>query len=235
MKILDRITERGLAKIRKRIWFSLSIVTIFFVFCSIMTAFNYFEIVYAKTFTTVDVEVDMTIEDHLYPEELSEDATFSFWVNFTVYNPSNKDLRMWLIGIELWVRDHAREDRTDLSRSTVDIWVEGKSFYPIVVDSKTYQEDAGIVNSHSSEKIDFQFELARDENEIKTVNLIQIYNYAVKEKNISIEKIEWLHSFRSMLFIKGVCKDYSGFNTSYLIGIPTIDIKQQVIYTQEGE
>lgn len=200
-----------------------------------MTAFNYFEIVYAKTFTTVDVEVDIIIEDHLYPEELSETAAFNLWINFTVYNPSNKDLRMWLVGIELWVRDYAREDRTDLSRASVDIWVEGKSFYPVVVNSKTYREDAGIVNHSSSGRFDFQFELSMNENETKTENLIQIYNYAVKEKNISFEKIEWLHSFRSMLFIKGVRKDYSGFNTSYLIGIPTIDIKQQMIYTQEGK
>lgn len=130
-----------------------AVITIMFMVSLVLsgiTVVNYSEIVRAKIFTGFSV----TASPVLHLDAYGEPDYLTLHLNFTVDNPSKKELRVWVFNFKAWVRDLPMESGTDNSRWNTDIpiYVNGTKlwYYPVVFRSFSFDRPQVIVGAGES-------------------------------------------------------------------------------------
>ena len=174
---------------------------------SVLTAHNYTESAKARLLADIYTEA---IPDLKF-DSLGNLESVNMSIQFTINNPSQKELKVWILNYKGWLRDLSLEDGTDTSRWMIDGTIvvndTEQRYYPVFVASYSFDTPAIIVESESSITITKYLELSWtvDSTIMKTV--MNIYNYSIANG----QNPEWYDFSSAILFIQDI-PPYSGPN-----------------------
>jgi hypothetical protein len=221
-------TGRTSRRLRLLTWvIFLAVVTSFLGF-SAATIDNYTQVVIAKVTASVSLEAEVIVVDA--EGGLDVDSQFLIWANYTVTNPSSRSLRMWLIQMKAWLRDYEVEDGKNLQRAFRDDRVKVETeqgvqtlyYYPVLFRTKSYISTVALIDPHSNATFSNLWQISASLDPSTTEDLLSIYNYAITEKGMNPEDLEWHYFAQVLLFVHGVRRDYTGPNDAYLLQLPLI-------------
>lgn len=186
-------------------WASLTVIFSISLILSFITAYNYTEIAKARILADVSTEA--------IPHLIYDDAGFLEKVNitieFTVNNPSQRVLKVWILNYKGWIRDMPLEDGVDDSRWMVDgklsVNEVEQRYYPIFTTSYSFDSPDILVQSESSIIITKYLELSMEIDSTIMSNFISIHDYT---RAIG-QEMEWYLYSSSILFINDI-PAYSG-------------------------
>ena len=194
-------------------WASLTVIFSISLILSFTTAYNYTEI--AKARILADLSID-AIPNLIYDDTGSLEKV-NLTIEFTVNNPSQKVLKIWILNFKGWIRDLPLEHGVDNSRWMIDgsILVNGieQRYYPIFTASYSFDSPEILVQSNSNLTITQYLELSMEIDSTIMSNFISIHDYAASID----QEIEWYSYSSGIIFINDI-PAYSGpDNTANLI------------------
>ena len=192
---------------KKLAWAFMTILFSISLILSVLTAHNYTEI--AKARILADISTDV-IPDLKY-DSLGNLESVNMTVEFTIINPSQKALKVWILNYKGWLRDLPMEDGTDISRWMIDgkmtIGDTEQSYYPVFVASYSFDVPAIIVEPQSNTTITKYLELNQTVDPTIMETVVSIYNYSIANGH----DIEWYDYSSAIIFIQDI-PQYSGPN-----------------------
>ena len=197
--------SEGVFDFRKLVW---SIVTILFsisLVLSLTTAYNYTEIAKARVLLDFSTTTSFAIEEDAGGRLERVNLT----IEFSIVNPSQKELRVWILNYKGWLRDLSMEDGTDTSRWTVDGKLpteDGEQrYYPVFAASYSFDNPQVFVAPGESVTITKYLVLDSQADVSIMQNAASIYNYSKSTGNDA----EWLDYSSAIVFITDI-EPYSG-------------------------
>ena len=192
---------------RQFVWASLTVIFSISLILSFTTAYNYTEIAKARILANLSIDTTpQLIYDHAGDLE-----KVNLTIEFTVNNPSQKVLKIWILNYKGWIRDMPLEDGVDNSRWMIDgnIFVNEieQRYYPIFTASYSFDSPEILVQPESSLTVTKYLELSMEIDSTIMSNFISIHNYA---NNIG-QEIEWYTYSSGIIFINDI-PPYSGPN-----------------------
>jgi hypothetical protein len=191
-------------------------VTVFFVislFFSVLTVDNYQDIARAKalTFFTTETKTLLSYDGNGALESLG------LHLNMTVHNPSGKELRLWLVGYKVWLRDWPMEDGMETGRRTVDgdLVVDNATrfYYPVFSTSFSFGTEDLIAPSHTDLVVTRTLQL----NESVDENIMQNAREILAHANATGRNAEWYEHAMVRIFIQVNGDVTEGQSTDFLI------------------
>ncbi|MDO9537001.1 MAG: hypothetical protein Q7J68_01620 [Thermoplasmata archaeon] len=192
---------------RKIVWSIVAVICVISLIFSAMAGFNYTELVKAKvlTYVTTDEIVTLAFDSSGYLESVN------LTLNFNMVNPSQKDIKAWIITYKGWVRDIPYEDGTDRSRWRVDgtILVNGtdQAFFPVFASSYSFDNPAIIIPGNSNFSVTRYIILNRTNYPDIMAGVESILN----QTTVNGTDLEWMHYTSAILLINDI-PPYSGPN-----------------------
>lgn len=167
---------------------------------SVPAAQNYTEIAKAKSLTVVATEANPVLTFGANGSLESVNMT----LDFTVVNPSGKELRLWVLTYKGWVRDLPLEEDADNSRWMVDgnLYIDSteKKFYPVFAAPFSFDNPRILVPPNSNVTVTKSIILNGTNYPDILANIWDIWNYT---DAIGLE-LEWMHYTSTILFIEDV-------------------------------
>ena len=188
---------------KKLVWAFIGILVAISLILSVITAYNYTEIAKARILADISTEA---LPDVKY-DSAGNMESVNMSVQFTINNPSQKELKIWILNYKGWLRDLPLEDNPSLSRWMIDgklpVNDTEQRYYPVFVASYSFDVPAILVEPESSIIITRYIELnwTVDFTIMKTVS--DIYNYS------NGENLEWYDYSSAIIFIQDI-PSYSG-------------------------
>jgi len=192
---------------RRIVWTLISIFFIISLVLSLFAASNYTEIARASVLSYV-----ATDETAMLAFDSSGDLeSVNMTLKFTIVNPSQKELRTWILTYKGWLRDIPMEEGTDTSRWRVDGNIETNGtqmrYYPVFVTTYALDNPQVIVPALSNVTITRYLEIDQSNYPDILSNIASIYNHSA-DTGVALE---WLHYTSAILFIQGI-PQFSGAN-----------------------
>ena len=194
-------------------WALLTIIFSISLILSFTTAYNYTEIAKARILTDLSIHSTpmLTYDNSGALEKVN------ITIEFTVNNPSQKVLKIWILNYKAWIRDMQLEDGVDTSRWMIDgnLFVNEieQRFYPVFTASYSFDSPEILVQPESNLTVTKYLELSMEIDFTIMSNFINIYNYTT---DIG-QEIEWYSYSSGIIFINDI-PAYSGpDNTANLI------------------
>jgi hypothetical protein len=192
---------------RQIVWTIITIVFIASLILSVFAAGNYTEIARAKILTYVATDETATLAF----DNSGNLESVNLTLEFTIVNPSHKELRTWILTYKGWLRDISLEDKTDTSRWMIDGRLEEngtlKRYYPVFVTSYALDNPQVIVPPMSNITITRYIEVNESNYPDILSNIGSIYNHSAALGN----ELEWLHYTSAIIFIQDM-PSFSGVN-----------------------
>ena len=181
------------------VMFSVSLVL------SVFTAQNYTEVAKARILADISTEA---VPDLKY-DSLGNLESVNMSVHFTIINPSQKELRVWILNYKGWLRDMPLEDDVDTSRWRIDgkltVNDTEQRYYPVFVASYSFDNPVITIGPESNKTITKYLELNWTIDSTIMETVIEIYNYS------NGQGLEWYDYSSAVIFIQDI-PPYSGPN-----------------------
>ena len=194
---LNNIDYKRLAWVIIVVMFSTSLVL------SAFTAYNYTEI--AKARILADIYTETTPE--LKYDSAGNLESVNMTIQFTVKNPSQKELRVWILNYKGWLRDLPLEDGADTSRWMIDgklpVNDTEQRYYPVFSASYSFDTPVIIVEPESDTVITKYLELNWTVDSTIMETVVKIHNYS------NGQNLEWYDFSSAIIFIHDI-PQYSG-------------------------
>jgi hypothetical protein len=207
------MTETVAPKVFKRpgprqiVWAIITMIFIISLVFSVLAVQNYTEIARAKILSYVATDETETLAFDSSGSLESVNLT----LQFTIVNPSHKELKIWVLTYKSWLRDISMEDGTDTSRWRVDGRLDTggaqRRYYPVFATSYSFDNPAVIVPPMSNMTIIRYLEVNQGNYPDILSNIASINNYT----SALGKDIEWLHYTSAILFTQGMPQS-SGIN-----------------------
>ncbi len=161
-----------------------------------ISAANYTEIVKAKALTEVITHDSASIEY----DALGKPESVNMTVNFTIFNPGGKSVRVWILTYKAWVRDLPGELGLDDSRDGGAIIVNGTEqlYFPVFVATFSFDSPKIIVPPESNLTLTRNIILNRTNYPDIMDDFTGINEYYA---GVGLE-LEWTHYTSAILFIE---------------------------------
>lgn len=198
---------------KQLVWASLTVIFSISLILSFTTAQNYTEIAKARILAGLSLEAT----PHMIYDDAGNLETLNVTIEFTVNNPSQKVLKIWILNFKGWIRDMPLEDEVDRSRGMMD----GKQqindieqrYYPVFVASYSFYNPEILVEPGSSQTITEYLELSMEIDSTTMSNVISICNYT---KDMG-QEIEWYSYSSGIIFINDIPPYAGSTNTANVI------------------
>lgn len=194
---------------RQLVWAFLTVIFSITLILSFTTASNYTEIARARILA--DLSMDFT--PVLIYDGAGNLEKVNMTIDFTVNNPSQKTLKIWILNFKAWIRDMPLEDDVDSSRWMIDgempVNETVQRYYPIFTASYSFDNPVILVPPGSNITITRYLELDMDVDSAIMGNLIGILNYTAGIGH----GIEWYSYSSCIIFINDI-PPYSGPNSN---------------------
>jgi len=188
-------------------WVLISLVCGISLALSAFSADNYMDIAKAKILSYVETTETTALQFDVNGSLSSVNLT----LEFRIVNPSDKELRTWILTYKGWLRDTPMEDGTDTSRWMIDGRLEYNGtemrFYPVFVTTYSLDNPSVIVPARSEITVTRWLDVNRGNYPDIMSNMADIYNHTASGG----QELEWMHYTSSILFIQGI-EQYAGPN-----------------------
>ena len=198
---------------RQIVWLIITAMCIISLIFSVLAAQNYTEVTKASILSYVVTEENAT----LTYDTAGNLESVNMSLDFTIVNPSMKELKTWIFVYKGWVRDLPLENGIDTSRQRVDgtIYKNGseQSYYPVFRASFSFENPSYIVPARSNLTLTCYIILNQSNYPEIFGNLEEIYNYSASVGH----ELEWMHYTSSFLYIRDVPPFAGPDNTANLV------------------
>ena len=216
-----RIDSRRIRLIRILLWIALASVVFSFVGLSVMSAFNYYDVAYAKLSVRANADLVMEASGIGMDGVVLNTTTFWFNVTINVTNPSRREMRLQYLKYQCWLEDYESED----IYSGLD-----RYFRSMFVEDQGYAAESGVVGAESRRTFSVSWQLNSQTNRLDFDITQRMLNYALlnSTQHLRWDQVFWNHFFVFQLIIPGVPTEYFGPNSGYLIDLPVVRLYQGV-------
>jgi len=166
---------------------------------------NYTEIAKARILTSFSVQGDPILNHN----DSGGLESITLFMNFTINNPSAKELRVWILTFKAWLRDYPLESGLDHSRQDVDISFHSNDsihwYYSIPFATYSYDQPMVILGAGENITLTEVMKI----NQTSDPDVVADIEGLLNSTNDAGNEPEWVTYGSAILFIQGV-PSYSG-------------------------
>lgn len=182
---------------------------------------------FAKLGTGVSFNMSVSVFDPLADPMISDNATFTSWVNVTVVNPSDRRLTLHYLAYSGWIHDLEVENGSALDRRPQDNFLPRPDgsillYFRSFAGAVAFPTPTAFIEAHAQRTFAFSFSLER--NLVFRFDSTRSIVQFAQARNLTWSDIDWFHHVVLQIQILGVPTNYEETTSLfYLHTFPIIE------------